>query len=124
MLSAVDLLPTFCELAGKELPKAYQPDGESFASIFRNIPFERSKPLFWDWHFPYAGDDPHRANSWVSMAVRDGEWKLLADEKRERVELYNIAEDTFEKQNRAVTNSEKATELMAMWEEWKRGLPE
>ena len=29
LISAVDLLPTFCELAGAELPSSYSPDGVS-----------------------------------------------------------------------------------------------
>ena len=117
-MSAVDLLPTFCELAGKELPKDYQLDGESFASIFNNVPFNRTKPLFWEWRFPV--DKPNKPNSWVFIAVRDGDWKLLADKKRQRIELYNIAEDRFEINNLAKQDSAKASELLAMWDEWKK----
>lgn len=46
LLSAVDLLPTFTAVAKKESPKAYQPHGENFATIFENNTFERTKPLF------------------------------------------------------------------------------
>lgn len=119
VMSAVDLLPTFCELAGKTLPKDYQLDGESFASIFRNVPFERTKPLFWEWRFP-----SNRSNGWVSMAVRHGDWKLLADARRERIELYNIAEDRFESANLASQHSEEVSKLLAMWDDWKIELPE
>ena len=122
VMSAVDLLPTFCELAGKKLPKDYQLDGESFASIFKNVPFKRSKPMFWEWRFPV--NRPSKPNSWVTSAVRDGDWKLLADEKRQRIELYNIAEDRFEINNLAEQNSAKAGELLAMWDEWKSQLPD
>ena len=88
VLSAVDLLPTFCEVAGKELPMAYEPDGESFASIFENRPFNRSKPIFWEWH--NSINDPKRPYRWPNLTVRYGDWKLLADKERERIELYNI----------------------------------
>ena len=118
LMSAVDLLPTFCELAGKELPEDYQPDGESFASIFNNVPFNRTKPLFWEWRFPV--DKPNKPNSWVFIAVRDGDWKLLADKKRQRIELYNIAQDRFEINNLAKQDSAKASEMLAMWDEWKK----
>ena len=42
MISAVDLLPTFCELAGAKLPEAYRPDGVSqVATLFgKNQPDE------------------------------------------------------------------------------------
>jgi len=123
VMNAVDLLPTFCELAGKELPADYQPDGESFACIFDNVPFERSKPMFWEWRFPRK-QSPSKPNSWVTLAVRDGDWKLLADKERQRVELYNIAEDRFEINNLANQNRAKASELIAMWDAWKSELPE
>lgn len=72
VLSAVDLLPTFAELAQKELPKEYKPDGESFTTIFYNNPFERSKPLYWDWRFPTQSAS--RPNGWAynpSSIIRD-----------------------------------------------------
>lgn len=122
VMSAVDLMPTFCELAGKALPEGYEPDGESFASIFENRPFIRSKALFWEWRFPSRR--PGKPNSWVYLAVRYGDWKLLADEKRERIELYNIKEDRFEMVNLARSNPAKLNELLAMWDQWKSTLPE
>lgn len=121
LMSTVDLLPTFCELAGKELPENYQPDGESFLSIFNNVPFNRTKPLFWEWRF--ATNSPNMPNNWVYLAVRDGDWKLLADENRKRIELYNIADDPFELNNLAENQSSKVSEILAMWDEWKSELP-
>jgi arylsulfatase A-like enzyme len=121
VLSTVDLLPTFCKLANQKLPENYQPDGESFTSIFENRPFIRTKPLFWEWRF--STKNPNLPNSWVYLAVRDGDWKLLADEEHKRIELYNIADDQFEKNNVASENSEKVNELLSKWEYWKSGLP-
>lgn len=122
LLSAVDLLPTFAELAQKELPETYKPDGESFSSIFNNQTFNRSKPLFWDWRFPVQGTS--RPNGWVTSAVRYGDWKLLADEDRKRIELYNISEDRFESKNLFESNEKKSRELLAMWDDWKKELPD
>ncbi|GHB75097.1 N-acetylgalactosamine-6-sulfatase [Persicitalea jodogahamensis] len=124
VLSTVDLLLTFCALAGRRLPADYQPDGESFAAIFSNKPFKRSKPLFWEWRFPYAGDDPYRQNSWVTSAIREGNWKLLADKDRKRIELYDISRDPFERQNLAGGNSKKAQQLLKKWDAWKGELPQ
>ena len=123
VLSAVDLLPTFCELAQKDLPVGYEPDGESFTTIFKNIPFERTKPLFWDWHFARVSDNPQHATKWPENAVRFGEWKLLHNANINRTELYNIKEDPMEKNNLMDENSEKARELMELLTEWKAGLP-
>ena len=122
VMSTVDLIPTFCELAGGELPEGYEPDGESFASIFENTPFNRTKPLFWEWRFSTLR--PDKPNSWVYLAVRDGDWKLLADQKRERIELYNITLDRFELNNLTGTNPDKFNEMLSMWDVWKNTLLE
>jgi arylsulfatase A-like enzyme len=123
VMCTVDLIPTFSELAFKDLPTDYEPDGESFASIFDNIPFERNKPIFWEEKYwidlPWSPDD-----HWVYLAIRSGDWKLVADRPRERVELYNIAEDRFELNNLANSLPEQRDQLMAMWDEWKGTLPE
>jgi N-acetylgalactosamine-6-sulfatase len=123
VLSAVDLLPTFCELAGKELPEEFEPDGESFISIFKNIPFKRTKPLFWDWRFPLISDQLFSTTCWPENAVRSGDWKLLHNSKIDRTELYNINEDPFEKNNLKDQNPQKVDELMGLLTEWKAGLP-
>lgn len=122
VLSAVDLLPTFCELANQKLPANYQPDGESFTPIFQNLPLNRTKPLFWEWNF--STKNPNLPNSWVYLAVRSGDWKLLANENRDRIEFYNISDDQFEKNNLASENSEKVNELFVLWDKWKSGLPD
>ncbi len=123
LLSAVDLLPTFCELVGKELPKNYEPDGESFVSVFNNVPFKRTKPLFWEWRFPVVSEEPHQVNRWPIMAVRKDNWKLLADKNCNRVELYNMSEDIFETRNLAEQHPEVVNELVALWNDWKSKLP-
>jgi N-acetylgalactosamine-6-sulfatase len=124
LLSAVDLLPTFCELAQKKLPKGYKPDGESFVSIFENIPFKRTKSLFWEWRFPVVNDNPNQANRWPVMAVRKDNWKLLVGKNKERIELYNMSEDVYESQNLAEQNPEIVEKLVSQWDVWKSGLPE
>lgn len=119
VLSTVDILPTFAALAHKELPSTYEPDGENVVSIFDNKSFEREKPLLWEWRFA----DPNRPNGWVSAAVREGDWKLLTDEKRERVELYNLAQDRTESIDLAKTQPEKVANLLMIWDKWKSELP-
>jgi hypothetical protein len=39
--------------------------------IFKNEPFSRTKPLFWEWRF--HTERPNKPNSWVYLAVRDGD---------------------------------------------------
>lgn len=49
VVSALDILPTLCELTGAELPKN-ELDGESFASLLKNGQFFRKKPLIWGFY--------------------------------------------------------------------------
>lgn len=120
VLSSVDLLPTFCDLAGVTLPDTYEPDGESFAEYFETNKFDRSRPLFWDWRI-YRVVPP--LENWVGISVRDGDWKLVADAKRTRIELFNIPQDPYEKNNLAEQHPDIVEKLMAEWDEWKGGLP-
>lgn len=48
----------------------------------------------------------------------------MADTRRQRIELYDIAADRFETNNLAKQKSAKVIELLAMWDAWKSELPE
>lgn len=67
----VDLMPTVVELSGAEYPTEFANDdvlemeGESLLSTMRGEREVRVKPIYWDF----------RGNH----AVRDGNWKLVAE---------------------------------------------
>jgi arylsulfatase A len=65
----VDVLPTLCDLAGIEKPKDRKIDGTSIAPLFSGKKIVRETPLC--WHFI-------RASSTVKVAMRKGDWKLVA----------------------------------------------
>lgn len=118
VLSTVDLLPTFASLAQIQLPEDYYLDGENIASILKNNPIKRTKPLFWEWRFPKVN-----TNHWAQGAVRYGDWKLLFNTDINRDELYNISKDPFEKNNLAENKKQIISELKALWNDWKKELP-
>ncbi len=64
----VDVLPTFCAIAGVPLPGDRAIDGASILPIFDGRPIERKRPLY--WHFSYARGKP-------KVAMRIGDWKIL-----------------------------------------------
>ncbi len=69
---AVDVLPTFCELAGVDWKaKTSLPiDGSSFVSLLQGEDgVDRESPLFW-WYY--------RALTPPKVALRDGDWKIVA----------------------------------------------
>jgi arylsulfatase A-like enzyme len=97
-LSAVDLLPTFCEIAGAELPANYKPDGVSQVAALKgqNDQTARDKALFWKLIAPWPAraDKPHH---WVSYAVVYKKWKLVTNKNADHFELYDIVSDPLEK---------------------------
>lgn len=125
MISAVDLLPTFCDIAGVALPNDYRPDGISQLDALQGKQQNgRSKPLFWKMvgrrGKPGAKDSFH----WVDFAVVDGDWKLLVDDASDYVELYNIVQDPFEKNNVQEQHPEVIKRLNEKLASWKATLPE
>ena len=69
-VSSLDLLPTFCELAGASIPADFSHDGVSIVgSGFGAEKIERPKPLIWCY---YNAINERR------VAMRHGDWKVLA----------------------------------------------
>jgi len=123
LMSAVDLLPTFCELAGVELPADYKPDGVSQVATLKGKPAPvREKPLFWKtggaWPAP-----KNRPDHWVSYAVVHQKWKLVTNRDASHSVLYDIAEDVYEKTDLSSENADVAKDLLKKIEDWKATLP-
>lgn len=123
-VSGVDFPHTACELAGIPAPADRVMDGTSILPVFEGRPLQRKTPLY--WHF-------NRASSEVKVAMRVGDWKILATidrppkkvtnditEEDERdfkaaelsaFELYNLKDDIAEGNDLAADHPEKLAEL-------------
>jgi arylsulfatase A-like enzyme len=93
------LLPTFCDLAEIPLPEDIDFDGASFAPVLVDKPMVRKKPLYWQYN--RAISKPYT----MSLLTVD-DWKLLSDERFEKLELYHLSEDLGETNNVANQNPE------------------
>ncbi len=111
-ICGVDILPTFCEIAGVQAPQDRKIDGTSLLPVLEGKHIERKTPLY--WHFL-------RARSEVKVCLREGDWKILARIDREDLppsgnitaeesriyktaeltgfELYNLKEDIGEEKD-------------------------
>jgi arylsulfatase A len=69
-VSGVDWLPTLCEVTGTQPPSDRAIDGASILPALDARPIRRQTPLY--WHFNAADGKP-------KVAMRLGEWKILAD---------------------------------------------
>ncbi|WP_372794521.1 sulfatase [Pontiella sp.] len=123
LISAVDLLPTFCEVAGVDLPEGYEPDGMSIVPVLkgRKAP-SREKPLYWKYPSKWPARES-KPDHWVSYAVVDQTWKLVTNEDLSYVELYDIANDQYEKTDLKNQQPETVKQLIQKLEAWQQSLP-
>lgn len=125
LISAVDLLPTFCDIAEADLPDGYVADGISQVSTLKQAEppktVSRTKPLFWKMSARWPARN--QSNHWVAYAVVDQNWKFVTSEKSEHSELYNLATDPLEKTDVASSNADVVDRLAGMLVNWKATLP-
>jgi arylsulfatase A len=136
-VSAVDWLPTFCELAGCEAPAVRRLDGASLLAVLDGEPVRREQPLYWQFSF---GATPPK------VALRRGDWKLLAGitpmpprtgasilpgqmkamkaAELTSFELYNLRTDPGETQNRSGDEPERLADLKGAMQEIYRSVRE
>ena len=105
----VDFMPTVVELAGAEYPneidgRAIQPmEGVSLVPAFAGETERGEHPLYWDFNGNHA--------------VRDGDWKLVAERGKEW-ELYDLASDRSETKDLSAAMPERVTRLGTMYNAW------
>jgi len=119
----VDLLPTFCELAGAKFPKGYRPDGLSQVKALQGKgQLLRSKPLFWKMQssWPIQKARPYH---WVSYAIVHQNWKLMTNRDSSYAELYDLATDPLEKNDLAQQKPAVVQGLLQQIADWKATLP-
>ena len=105
----VDLMPTVVELAGADYPR--QVDGQSILPMegvsllpaLRGEVTQREKPIFWE----FSGNH----------AIRDGNWKLVAERGKEW-ELYDVSRDRTETDNLASQQPERVRKLASQYDQW------
>ncbi|MED5448347.1 MAG: sulfatase-like hydrolase/transferase [Planctomycetota bacterium] len=126
-VSGVDILPTVCEATETALPGDRHFDGTSVVALFDAKPVVRHQPLYWQFHV---------ARNRPKVALRDGDWKLLAhlsdpqikpfgdirprDQKAiksqriTKFELYNLKDDIGEARDRASDLPERTSQMGAV----------
>ncbi|MDO8540620.1 MAG: sulfatase-like hydrolase/transferase [Opitutaceae bacterium] len=120
VLAGVDLLPTVCRLTGVPMPVGHVSDGEDASDILFGRPRVRTRPLMWEWRFNIAG---HVWNRSPQLAIREGDWKLLMNPDRSRVELYDIPRDPMQVGNVASAHPDIVARLSAKILAWQKDLP-
>lgn len=125
IVSSLDLMPTFCELSGAQLPQKTL-DGQSLTDFFKTGKMQRDKPLVWAFY--------NALNDQV-VAMRDGDWKLMARLRYDTIylpkiknvypgnvdslknaelvdfELYNLADDVNERTDLSANRPEQLASM-------------
>jgi arylsulfatase len=105
----VDLMPTFVELAGATYPQqangrpVLAMEGVSLVPVLRGQQRERSEPIFWE----FSGNH----------AVREGNWKLVAERSKEW-ELYDLSQDRTETNDLATDHPDVVRRLGSRYDAW------
>ncbi len=120
VVAGVDWLPTVCKLAQIDIPSSHKLDGENVADIFLGNSRARAAPLMWEWRFRIAGEPFHHS---PMLAIREGDWKLLLNPDRSRLELYDVKKDLTELNNLAGAHADLVQRLSEKVLAWQKELP-
>lgn len=110
-----DFFPTVLEIAGigevSQVGDAI--DGVSFVDILRGDAKDRAaRPLI--WHVPNNWTGDYDPGYGPHSTIRVGDWKLIyyhSPHRKDRFELFNLAEDLSEEHNLASTHPEQVQQL-------------
>ena len=111
LVTSVDFMPTFAELAGARLPESQKMDGTSLLDALAGKEVDPDRALY--WHYPvYHHETP-------ASAIRKGDWKLMHYLVNDSLTLFNLSEDIGETTDLSGSHPEKVTELMGLLNEWR-----
>lgn len=90
-INGTDLFPTVLRLANVKVPADRVIDGVDVFNLWSGSAksIERPKPLYWRLNMAPAVEN-------LQMAMRDGDWKILASQDFKHFELYNLKDDSKE----------------------------
>jgi len=125
VLSAHDLFPTFCKLAGAKLPSGFTFSGKDKSKVFLGKASDETRTLYWEYgrnttSFSYPKGHDRSPN----LAIREGIWKLLMNFNGTETELYNLETDSHETNNLTAEHPKIAEKLKTKLLAWRNSKPE
>ncbi|MEP4079440.1 sulfatase [Haloferula sp.] len=131
-ITGVDLMPSFTEMAGAELPTNQPVDGKSWIPLLSGKnDGHADRSIFWhyplyltggsyDKIIPVHGTDEGYWRATPCSVIRKGDWKLMKFFESDSVELYNLKEDVSESTDLAKKHPEKTEALLKELKQWQK----
>ncbi len=117
-LAHIDILPTIMDLVNIDYDQVNEVDGISFVPLIEGQEADTflHRSLIYNWQRGYP--EPYR-----NIAVRKGDFKLVGQTGQiTDLELYNMADDPYEKNNIISENPDIAIELRQEFDNWYRDI--
>ena len=108
----MDLFPTLLDIINDE---KIESDGKSMLPVLNQDEVWNDRTVY--WHQSKAR--PRSTGETNSSVVRSGDWKLHHFYDDDKIELYNLKQDSREQNNVAEKNPEKVSELLGLLNSWK-----
>ncbi len=106
-----DFFPGILDVAGiRNAEMVQQVDGKSFLPILKNNTLKTEDRLL-VWHYPHRWKEGEGPGLHFYSAARKGRWKLIYDQRREQLHLYDLENDIGEEKDMASQQPEITKQL-------------
>ncbi|MDP6353978.1 MAG: sulfatase-like hydrolase/transferase [Planctomycetota bacterium] len=122
-ISAVDMVPTFLDVAGIPTPRDWNPDGVSALSALHGQEFKRDKPMMWEWRNANCTGNDETIDNWPMLGIRQEEYMLLMNPVSGLCALYDTFDDEAQTRNLASDRPGLTRSLAGQIEDYSRSLP-
>ena len=115
MIDFSDILPTFADLGGAELPKKYKYDGKSFKDLLigKKNNSDRSWILTMGSHPAKIIDGKvNNVHIFRDRALRDKRYKVFIDTLKKISHVYDLKNDKYEINNLIYSKSEEVRKVL------------
>ncbi len=111
-----DLAATMMDLAGTPDTAKKELDGVSLLPLLMGRGNPDRDAIF--WHYPHYGNQ----GGLPGGAIRHGDWKLIEFYEDNRIELYNLEQDSGERHDLAAPEHRRAAEIRQRLHTWRAAL--
>ncbi|MCG8701083.1 MAG: sulfatase-like hydrolase/transferase, partial [Bacteroidales bacterium] len=123
VMAAFDLFPSLCSMIGIEYPDTL--DGVDKSAAFKGKSVKMTKPIMWEYGSAPAGAIMAGQKKYRSptLAMRDGDYKILVNTDSTRIMLFDLVNDPGEKKNLVSEKPELAAKMAHQVLDWRRTMP-